>query len=235
MWSEPTPPGLAPPPVAQTPPQLYCQLAATRMGDAALQRIRAACLLAVHETRHLLRGSGKPFSCHLVGTASLVLEAAPDDEALVVAALLHALYQDRVSGEGAMETGRQAMREAWGEDIEALLHAYQAVGTPAPDLPMPGPSALERKVRLLQLADQLEDALDGGPWWHGSPGDTGSERGGARDRADRLAALSPLFEQAPALGAPLLLERHRAICAQWEGGRWPEALRSGHYTSFEAS
>ncbi|MFT3755259.1 MAG: hypothetical protein QM769_04830 [Pseudoxanthomonas sp.] len=223
------------PPVAQTPPQLYCQLAKGTLPDDALQRIRDACLQAVRNTGPLLRGSGKPFACHLVGTASLMLESFPEDEALVIAALLHALYQDRVSGDGAMDAGRQSMREAWGEDVEALLHAYQTAGDPAPGMPSPGSSVIERKVRLLQLADQLEDALDGGPWWHGSHDDEGSERGCARYRADKFISLSALFEQAPALGAPRLLERYRAIRAEWEQGRWPDSLRSGQYSSFRAT
>ena len=40
--------------------------------------------------------------------------------------------------------------------------------------------------------------------------------------------------EAPALGAPGLLGRHRALCAQWPQQRWPASLRSGHYSSFRA-
>src|SRR5690606_22858008 len=127
-----TSPASALAPVAQTPPQLYCQLADSGLGGAALAHIRDACLLAVRRSEGLLRGSGKPFSCHLVGVASLVAEAAPDDEVLIIAALLHALYQERVSGADALEGQRNTMREAWGADVEALLHAYQAAGLPEP-------------------------------------------------------------------------------------------------------
>lgn len=231
------PPSTAWPPVAQTPPQLYCQLADSGLSEAGLARIRAACLLAVQRTGGLQRGSGKPFACHLVGVASLVAEAAPADDTLIIAALLHALYQKRVSGADALEGQRQAMREAWGEDVEALLHAYQSAGLPQPGLADTAPASLtplQRRVRLLQLADQLEDGLDGGPWWHGSADDNGTEPGAAQDRADRFIALAALFEQAPALGAPGLLGRHRALCAQWPGRRWPASLRSGHYSSFRA-
>lgn len=233
----PLPPGAAWPPVAQTPPQLYCQLAEGGMADAALARIRAACLLAVQRTGGLQRGSGKPFACHLIGVASLVAEAVPHDDTLVIAALLHALYQERVSGADARESQRQAMRAAWGDEVEALLHAYQCAGLPQPDLARTGPEALTplaRRVRLLQLADQLEDGLDGGPWWHGSPDDAGTEPGSAQDRVNRFVALAALFEQAPALGAPGLLGRHRALYAQWPQQRWPASLRSGHYSSFRA-
>ena len=222
-------------PVAQTLPQLYCQLAASGLGDAALAKIRDAGLLAVRRSDGLLRGSGKPFSCHLIGVASLLAEAIPDDEVLIVALLLHALYQDRVSGADSLERQRSAMRDAWGRNVEDLLHAYQTAGMPEPGLARVDPSTLtplERQVRLLQLADQLEDGLDGGPWWHGSPNDDGTERGSAQERADRFIALVALFEQAPALGAPRLVERYRAICAQWSHARWPGSLRSGQYSSF---
>jgi hypothetical protein len=224
--------GQALPAVAQTLPQLYCQLAGSGLGDAALRRIRDAGLLAVSRAGHLLRGSGKPFSCHLVGVASLVAESAPGEETLIRAALLHALYQERVSGTDPAHADRQVMRDACGEDVESLLHAYQAAGMPEPGMPLPEPSGLARCVRLLQLADQLEDALDGGPWWHGSPDDAGSERGCAQDRADRFIALSGLFEQAPALGAARMLERYRLIRTHWERAVWPDCLRSGQYSSF---
>lgn len=230
----PSTPALAP--VAQTLPQLYVQLATSALCDDALQRVHAAALRATRRTSHLLRGSGKPFSCHLVGVASLMAEAVPDDETVILAALLHALYQPRVSGhDDVLDEQRQVMRDAWGADVEALLHAYQSAGVPVPGMPLPGPSVLERNVRLLQLADQLEDALDGGVWWHGSPDDAGTERGSAQDRVRRVDALSGLFEQAPALGAPKLLQRYRSIRTQWDDGRWPEALRSGEYTSFRVA
>lgn len=222
------------PPVAQTPPQLYCQLAAAQFDDDTLQQVRAASLLAVQQTSNLLRGSGKPFSCHLIGVASLVAENTTDRD-VILAALLHALYQPRVSGSGDTGDRRNAVLDAFGPGVERLLHAYHDAGPLLSDNPLPdGASPLQRHVRLLQLADQLEDGLDGGPWWHGEPGDSGEARGCASQRVDLFRSLASAFEEAPGLGAPSLLERYRFILDNWQTRRWPSTLRSGRYTSFRA-
>lgn len=222
------------PAIAQTPPQLYCQLTAAGFADDTLQQVRVASLLAVQQTSNLLRGSGKPFSCHLIGVASLVAENTSDRDA-ILAALLHALYQPRVSGSDDTGDRRNAVLEAFGPDVERLLRAYHDAGPLLSDGPLPdNASLLQRQVRLLQLADQLEDGLDGGPWWHGEPDDSGDERGSAPQRVDLFRSLAAAFEEAPALGAPALLERYRFILDHWQTGRWPPSLRSGHYTSFRA-
>lgn len=222
------------PPVAQTPPQLYCQLAAAGFDRAELRRLRDASLLAVGKTNGLVRGSGKPFSCHLVGVASLVAECVPGDAVLVVAALLHALYQPRVAAPGDSGDPRAEMVEAFGPEVDELVHAYQSLGPLTAEQGLLGATVapLERRARILHLADQLEDGLDGGPWWHGGEQDRGDERGCARQRVDQFLALRGLFEQAPALSAPRLLQRYLAICDDWQVGTWPADLRSGRYSSF---
>lgn len=219
------------PPVAQTPPQLYCQLIAAGVDAAALPTVRDACLLAVTHTRHLLRGSGKPFACHLVGVASLVAEATGDMD-LVVAGLLHALSQQRVLvvADASIEVDLGLVVSGRVQD---LLRDYAVAGDPQPDAaPVDANDRHACDVRILQLADQLEDGLDGGPWWHGNIADLGNERGSAGDRVARLRGLATQFELAPALGAPMLLERFNALMATWEHGQWPASLRSGCYSSY---
>lgn len=221
------------PPVAQTPPQLYQQLLMAGFDAGALARLREASLLAAQQTSNLLRGSGKPFSCHLVGVASLVAETGRGPD-MVLAALLHALYQPRVAGDDSDAVRRSKVLDTFGEAVERVLHAYHVAGPLLPGENAPVHSELERDVRVLQLADQLEDGLDGGPWWHGQAGDIGTERGSAGQRAGLLRGLAGAYAQAPMLGAPTLLARHTAIISQWDEGAWPEVLRSGRYTSFRA-
>lgn len=223
----------APWPVAQTAPQLYLQLLAAGYRGHDLERVRQASLLAAQQTSNLLRGSGKPFSCHLVGVASLVAEAGRSPDA-VLAALLHALYQPRVDGADDDGDRRRQVLEAFGHGVEQVLHAYHQAGPLLPGQATPVQSALEADVRILQLADQLEDGLDGGPWWHGNAHDAGSERGSAGQRAGLLRGLAEAYAQAPALGAPALLARYAAIIDAWDAGSWPVGLRSGRYTSFKA-
>ena len=223
----------APWPVAQTAPQLYLQLLAAGYRGHDLERVRQASLLAAQQTSNLLRGSGKPCSCHLVGVASLVAEAGRSPDA-VLAALLHALYQPRVDGADDDGDRRRQVLEAFGHGVERVLHAYHQAGPLLPGQATPVQSQLEADVRILQLADQLEDGLDGGPWWHGQAGDSGAERGSAKQRADLLRGLAEAYALAPALGAPSLLARYSTIICQWDAGGWPEGLRSGRYTSFKA-
>lgn len=223
------------PPVAQTAPQLYCQLAPMGLREADLVRIREACLLGARVTAGLLRGSGKPFACHLVGVASLVAESLPGDVDAIVAALLHAMYQDRVPFGADQASRRLRLLAAAGEAVEALVARYDTAGpleAVMRTVDLADPSA--RMVRVLQLADELEDAIDGGPWWHGLPGDSPELRGSAEHRVARFIAYGPCYAQAPALGAPVLLARWQAIRDAWASGTWPAALRSGARTTFGA-
>lgn len=223
------------PPVAQTAPQLYCQLAPLGLADADLARIREACLLGARVTSGLLRGSGKPFVCHLVGVASLVAESRPDDPDAIVAALLHAVYQDRVPFGVDRAARRVRLLEVAGAAVEGLVARYDEAGPL--EVVLPSESVADPAtciVRVMQLADELEDAVDGGPWWHGSSDDGPEVRGGAEHRVARFLAWAPCYAQAPALGAPQLLDRWRAIRDSWAGGHWPVAFRSCERTTFAA-
>lgn len=221
------------PPVAQTAPQLYCQLAPLGLADADLVRIREACLLGARVTSSLLRGSGKPFACHLIGVASLVAESRPDDPDAIIAALLHAMYQDRVPFGVDRSARRARLLEIAGADAEALVARYDEAGPLEAVLPpdsVADPAACV--VRVMQLADELEDAIDGGPWWHGRADEGPAVRGGAEFRVGRFLDWGPCYAQAPALGAPRLLDRWQAIRDSWAAGPWPAAFRSGERTSF---
>lgn len=219
-------------PVAQTPSQLYRQLIAANVDNAELPRVRDACLLVATRTRHLLRGCGKPFACHLFGVASLVAEATGDLD-LVVVGLLHALPQQRVRN-GAWSAADA--RIAGTARVLELLRDYDAAGELRPDsLPADVADRHACDVRTLQLADRLEDGLDGGPWWHGNASDAGDERGSGGDRVAGLRALSAQFALAPAMGAPMLLTRFNSVMVEWDHGHWPPGLRSGWYTSHAPS
>ena len=225
------------PAVAQTLPQFFCQLSKVGFDDAALQRLRDTCMFIVSSTSGVWRGSGKPFSCHLIGTASLVVEALPDQEEMIHAALLHGTYRTRVSGELLDEDAqRQSVRNRWGDAVEALMYAYQRAGPLLPGK-MPEQSFsdnLQRKVRILQLADQLDDGLDGGPWWHGNVAD-GEQIGGALQRVDQFLLMQLAFTQASELNVPVFWLRWQQICAQLLAKTWPSALRTEQYSSFRVS
>lgn len=217
------------PPVPQTVPQLYRQLVAEGRDADTLARVARAATEVLHATVGMFRGSLKPFSAHLVGVAGLVAEAGEPAE-VVVAALLHASYQDRVRGAESMSAARARIAETHGEAVEALVAAYQAVEAGA-ELPAAGdPRA--RPVAILHLCDEIEDGLDLGGWLHGTPHDTGEERGSAGFRLRRLAGYadwvaSPRFDHTGPLRT-----RYAEVLALAQAGGLPPLLRTGRYTSY---
>jgi hypothetical protein len=216
------------PPVPQTVPQLYRQLLAHGHDDATLHRVAVAAAEIVHATALMFRGSLKPFSAHLVGVAGLVAEAdEPAD--VIVAALLHASYQDRVLGAESLAAAQARIAATHGTAVEALVSAYHAVEAGA-DLPADDPRA--RAVAILHLCDEIEDALDLGGWLHGRPGDDGTERGSGGFRLRRLASYAgwvatPRFDD-----AGQLRQRYAEVLADALGGAVPTVLRTGRYTSY---
>jgi len=182
--------------IAQTNLQLYAQLMAAGFSAADLQQVHAAYSFAAQQCAPLFRGSGKPFSCHLVGVASLCAIERGTISTLI-AALLHAIYQPRVgfAGSDALNAQRSALAQQFGIASERLAFACFIVGYDAAAhaaKPAPEPDALTpsefRAVKMILLADSLEDALDAGLSLHGKAEDDASVRGSARWRLQRMQA-----------------------------------------------
>jgi len=220
--------------VSQTGPQLFCQLIGAGMDRQSLAVVRQAIWLGANQTAGLLRGSGKPFACHLVGVASLVAEVRLNTTA-IVAALIHAMYQERVPfGPGPVDWRRGALRKQFGNEVESLVWAYSVADALAPQTDLRFCDEDTATIRVMQLADELEDALDGGPWWHGGAGDSGAERGSALDRVSYMRGLDAVYAQAEHIDAPTLWDHYRAVMRQWQSGEWPAELRGGAYTTVPA-
>lgn len=217
------------PPVPQTVPQLYRQLVLQGRDEATLRRVAVAATEVVHRTAGLFRGSLKPFSAHLIGVAALVAEAGESDE-LVVAALLHASYQDRVRGGESLIAAQARIVAVHGVAVESLVAAYQTVEAGAELSDAMDPRG--RAVAILHLCDEIEDGLDLGGWLHGHPEDAGDERGSAGFRLARLASYanwvaSPRFDQTGTLRA-----RYAQVLSEASAGGIPPLLRTGRYTSY---
>lgn len=217
--------------VAQTNLQLLAQLRTAGMGDAQLRAVHQAYMLAAQQTAGSLRGSGKPFVCHLVGTASLAAQAGCD-AAGVCAALLHALYQHRVAG-GDLRARRLQITQRFGEQCEQLVYAYHCAEHAAEPVPLPEDRA--RDLQILQLADMLEDALDGGLLMHGAAGDDATRRGSARWRVARMAnGAADFLAAAQALGVPQFAALYQQCLQQAQAAidDWP--LHTGQMSTFVA-
>lgn len=125
------------------------------------ERFSEALVLAEKLHRGQLRkGSGTPYVAHLLGVASLVLEAGGDEDE-AIAALLH----DAIEDQGGLQT-RDLIREKFGDRVTAIVEgcsdsfdgetkppwrerkeAYLAHLKTAPD-----------SIRLVSMADKLYNA-----------------------------------------------------------------------------
>jgi hypothetical protein len=152
---------------AQTITTLYAEAreAGWRLDD--LLALRDAHELAVRLFAGQHRPCGKPFTCHLVGTASVLVHAgAPAPVA--AAGLLHAAYRFGVFDRGV--TGpcvpaRRLVRGAVGPDVESLVFGYETLPWDPSSiraLSRMGVPEGSEEVVAMRLANVVEECFDGG-------------------------------------------------------------------------
>lgn len=173
---------------AQTNLQLYAQLRASGWGDRSLVDLGRAYELAIDVCGAHVRPNGKPFLCHLVGTASIVATwDAPDAE--VACALLHSVYTHGsfAAAPPKMTREKQAIvRAAVGDEPEELIAAYTRLPWTRTSIDELGERAdgiagAERSSVRVRLANELEDHLDLGLRYAQKTKPAGSlDRGDAR-------------------------------------------------------
>lgn len=156
---------------AQTNVEFYRQVIDCGYGQRERRRVADAYQFALENVFPLARGSGKPFISHLVGVASLVLASGcPED--WVVAALLHALYQERVPVGGGLplDSRRPLIAQRFGMGVDVLVHRYTLAESQNP-LDLQEIAAFgESDVMTLRLADELEDLCGNAIALHGGAG-----------------------------------------------------------------
>jgi (p)ppGpp synthase/HD superfamily hydrolase len=150
--------------IAQTHLQLFQQMRSKRYSAAELVMVAGAYRTATKLFANRFRPCGRPFVSHLVGTSAiLVWLKAPIS--MVVAALLHASYQEgdfANSLEGMTPRKRKELRAAIGAEAEELVAAYTVssrslTGILASYARFHQMSPLERDILLIQLANELDD------------------------------------------------------------------------------
>lgn len=164
---------------AQTNLELYTQAIGAGYSAGDCRLLADAYEFALRQVFPLARGSGKPFIAHLVGTASLVL-ASGRERHWVIAALLHALYQNRIPFQDGMAPAarRSLIQQKFGLVIDDLIHRYtdfessELAKVSLVDVPSMA------DLLTLRLADELEDVSGYALALHGSEALDGSgERG----------------------------------------------------------
>ncbi len=154
--------------LAQTYPQLAVQLAGCGWPSSDFALVRRAHDEAAALFVGAERGSAKPFIDHLVGTASGVILGGGTAET-VAAALLHAAYdQGDFGGRGWSEgAARRRLVDVVGPVVEDLVHRYSRLAWSA-DLiesiarTVGSAVGAERQVLLIRVANEVDDAVDGG-------------------------------------------------------------------------
>lgn len=164
---------------AQTNLQLYLQMREEGYTEQDIVLVNEAYLFSINKVHLMYRGSGKPFICHLVGTASLMV-ICKQPIAVVLAALMHALYQNRVPFEGCkdIEQRRSIIRDKFGIECDRLIHEYTEFEMTGIHEIKPDDIKADYQVLVMRIADELEDLVDYGLCLHGLEGDT-AERGGS--------------------------------------------------------
>jgi (p)ppGpp synthase/HD superfamily hydrolase len=215
---------------AQTHLQLLGQLRDGGYDGDDLVVVKRAYTYACELFTGAYRGSGKPFVCHLVGTAS-VLASLELPATIVVAGLLHAAYQVGDFGAGWLgrsDDKREQVRRRVGDEIEALIHRYTLhpweTDTPA-DLAhrLTKGDAVDRDVILIRLANEVDDHLDLGVQY-------------CRNAAERLIRLrrvqGDMIVLARELDQPRLGQALEAVFEQCLTVQLAEPLRTPHSLTF---
>jgi hypothetical protein len=151
---------------AQTNLQLYAQLEHAGWAEPQLALAERAYDLALHVCGASYRPNGKPFLCHLVGTAS-ILASWPATTGEVICGLIHSVYTHGVFSDpqrGVTDVKRAVVRDAIGE-TEVLVTDYTELAwntsaVVAWAAKEDAPSSGERSAVRVRLANELEDHLD---------------------------------------------------------------------------
>jgi len=149
---------------AQTNGALYQQMHHAGFSIDDLRLVQNAYDRTLPLYNGLYRGAGRPFVCHLVGTASVVVQGG-GRRALVLAALLHSLFEFAIFEDGrTTRAGRhvRAIAEIVGDEVIDLVETYDKTpwgGKVIQNLAAAGPpdDPAMRDIWLLRLANEIDD------------------------------------------------------------------------------
>ncbi len=161
---------------ALTYPQLMNQAFAKKLNEAEIMRLRNSYEVAERLFDGVYRAQHVPFICHVVRTASILLEENQTIE-VVMAGLLHAAYSlgyfdDRRHGKATAGHRAQLQREV-GIDVESLVSDYDCFPWYKKEHvcghleKLESYSDRERNLILMRLANELEDYQDFGMAYRG--------------------------------------------------------------------
>jgi (p)ppGpp synthase/HD superfamily hydrolase len=211
---------------AQIIGELYAQMSRDGYAAADLAATQAAYRLATQLFAGAYRGSGKPFVCHLTGTASVVAQLR-EPVGSVVAALLHAAFDQGYFPDG--RRGSSSAHRAWlekraGRAAADLVAAYHALDLSDDGierlLANPPATPLDRAALLIAVANQIDDLF--------AAGIALAPKHGPRplERADKFAELARL------IGREAMASTIRELIAENRSALFAESLERGGPASY---
>jgi (p)ppGpp synthase/HD superfamily hydrolase len=149
---------------AQTNGGLYGQMHDAGASSDDIRAVQTAYAAALPLFFGLYRGSGRPFICHLVGTASALAQIGAGRD-MIVAGLFHALFESALFPDGrtaAVKTNRDAVAKLLGRDVFDLVQSFETWPWNDDAIAMlamaaaPADAATARLWRL-RLANEIDD------------------------------------------------------------------------------
>jgi (p)ppGpp synthase/HD superfamily hydrolase len=152
---------------AQTHLQLYRQLQDASYNEEDVVLVDRAYRIAMRLFAGHYRPNNKPFLMHLVGVASILVNAC-QPAAVIAAGLLHSAYLGR-GGKGSRmnRIHRKRIAASLGQKIEEMIYAYSNRNWSVHDFRdlgdnLPSLTVDDRQLYLIKLADIHEEFLDAG-------------------------------------------------------------------------
>lgn len=158
---------------AQTNIQLFNQLTDAGYSESDILTISNTYKLAIELFSGYYRSSGKTFIAHLVGTASILTFVNSNTE-VIAAGLIHAAYEQGDFGDGTRGISKfkqKQVQKVVGATVEKYVAKYAALKWNQQTIPniynnLDKLDAVNKKVLLMRLANELEDNLDCGQLYH---------------------------------------------------------------------
>lgn len=154
---------------AMTYPQLMNQAIELGLSTNDLGQLAKAHQFAYKISDGIYRAQGVPLICHLVRTASIILNENKQIH-VVIATLLHATYTISFFKGSCRQTPRQSHRKLiqseFGHEVENLIWNYTHVSWYSSEAinehidQIDNYSSEKRKILLMRLANEIEDYLD---------------------------------------------------------------------------
>ena len=153
---------------ASSYPQFAAQLSGSSFASHEITLIRTAYDEASVLFAGAVRGSGRSFVDHVIGTASGTLLGGGDATA-VAASLLHAAYEMGDFGgwrAASSRRNRTKISSRFGPEVEDIVYRYHEMGW-GPEVAqrvldeIDNLSCRDRRVVLIRVANALDDVLDG--------------------------------------------------------------------------